>query len=64
MLNLKKELPKCRFHSSKKLGIDPDAKEAILFSVLANETVAGEGFEYKSTSGKLKKLNLGKISLP
>ncbi len=64
MLNLKKELPKCRFRSSKKLGVDPDAKEAILFSVLANETVAGEGFEYKSKSGKFKKLTLGKISLP
>lgn len=64
MLNLKKELPNCRFRSTKKLGIDPDAKEAILFSVLANETVVGEGFEYKSKNGKLKKLTLGKISLP
>lgn len=60
MLNLKKELPACRFHSSEKLGINPDAKEAILFSILANETVAGKG--WKMQGGRY--LTLGKISLP
>lgn len=60
MLNLKKELPSCRFYSSEKLGMNPDAKEAVLFSILANETVAGKG--WKIPGGR--QITLGKISLP
>jgi len=42
------------------LGIDPDAKEAVLFALLANECVARE----KTGSGSLPGLSMGKISLP
>ena len=46
------------------LGYDPDAKEAMIFAVLANEMLAGEGFEFDRGDGSVKKLNFGKISFP
>lgn len=45
------------------LGFDPDAKEAIIFAVLANEMLTGDGFEITTKDGR-KKLTLGKISFP
>ena len=42
------------------LGINPDAKEAVLFALLANECVAGE----KSGSGSPAGLAMGKLSFP
>jgi anhydro-N-acetylmuramic acid kinase len=50
---LKRQLPAKRFASIDKLGIPADAKEAVLFAVLANETIAGN-----------PELLLGKICLP
>jgi len=46
------------------LGYDPDAKEAVIFAVLANEMLAGEGFVFEDTSGEKSLLNFGKISFP
>lgn len=46
------------------LGYDPDAKEAVIFAVLANEMLAGEGFIFEDVSGKKSRLNFGKISFP
>jgi len=46
------------------LGYDPDAKEAMIFAVLANEMLAGEGFVFEDTSGEKSLLNFGKISFP
>ena len=50
---LARHLPAATFASTAAAGVPPDAKEAVLFAVLANETLAGEGG-----------LSLGKISLP
>ena len=50
---LARHLPAARLLSTAEAGVPPDAKEAMLFAVLANETLAG-------TPG----LSLGKISLP
>lgn len=58
--NLLPEYDVCNFSD---LGFDPDAKEAIIFAVLANEMLAGNGFEVTTDEGKTK-LNLGKISFP
>lgn len=45
------------------IGLSPDAKEAVLFAVLANEMLAGEGFKMEMTE-KNRKVNFGKISFP
>jgi len=42
------------------LGVNPDAKEAILFALLANEAVAGKGWGDKLD----RSISLGKISFP
>jgi len=46
------------------LGYDPDAKEAVIFAVLANEMLAGDGFMFEEASGNEFRLNFGKISFP
>ncbi|WP_223651706.1 anhydro-N-acetylmuramic acid kinase [Hymenobacter psoromatis] len=50
---LARHLPAAPLRSTAEAGVPPDAKEALLFAVLANETLAGAGG-----------LSLGKISLP
>jgi len=53
-------LPKVTVRSSAELGIDSDAKEAVLFAVLANECLAGEGW----LLGDGRRFTTGKISVP
>ena len=50
---LRHQLPAASLHTTNELGVSADAKEAVLFAVLANETLAGN-----------PSLSLGKISLP
>jgi anhydro-N-acetylmuramic acid kinase len=57
--NLKWLLPNVLFKNTRDLGINPDAKEAILFALLANETIAGDPSFFS-----IHTLSLGKISLP
>lgn len=45
------------------LGIDPDAKEACLFALLANETVAGSPDNLKGIKDSPAAC-MGKISFP
>lgn len=45
------------------LGIDGDAKEAILFALLANETVAGTSYS-NSVAQNIPYASMGKISFP
>jgi anhydro-N-acetylmuramic acid kinase len=58
-----KELLPCGFYKSDDLGISGDAKEAVLFAILANQTVAGEDFNFGSDKG-IPSVTMGKISLP
>ncbi len=60
MDRLAKHLHSYQIRSSEELGVRPDAKEAALFAVLANEAVAGRG--WISDSGE--RFTVGKISLP
>ena len=46
------------------LGVPPDAKEAILFAVLANEAVAGQPLALGAGRQRVPAVGLGKISLP
>jgi len=50
--------------SISELGIDPDAKEAVIFAVLANEMLSGEGFSFETDTGWVEGFNFGKISFP
>ena len=51
------------FENINKLGVNGDAKEAILFAVLANETIAGEGINFGDRKG-VPSVSMGKISFP
>ena len=57
-----KELLPCQFHTSEDLGILSDAKEAVLFALLANETVAGGNYNFGNS--KIPSVTMGKISFP
>jgi len=61
---LKDLLPHCVFQNFKTIGPNPDAKEAVIFAVLANEMLSGEGFQLNPNENHSEKLNLGKISFP
>lgn len=64
MANIRSELSERReVVTTEELGIDPDAKEAVLFAVLANETVAGTGLAQGRIAG-MPSVSMGKISLP
>lgn len=58
-----KELLPCSFKNTNELGISGDAKEAILFAVLANETVAGGATNFGAKKG-IPSVTMGKISFP
>lgn len=60
---IQEQLPGRDVRNFSELGMDPDAKEAVIFAVLANETLAGEGFPFETVSGN-KKVNFGKVSFP
>ena len=49
--------------SLQNIGMNPDAKEAILFALLANEAVAGEAMQIGGNATK-KPITMGKISFP
>ena len=56
-------LPDTIIKSSEAIGIHPDAKEAILFAILANECVAGEPMYAGGNATKIP-VTMGKISFP
>lgn len=58
-----KELLPCHFLKTDDLGISGDAKEAILFAILANETVSGGNSNFGTRKG-IPSVSMGKISFP
>jgi anhydro-N-acetylmuramic acid kinase len=62
--HLKEGLKGFTFHSTEEKHINPDAKEAILFALLANECVAGNADTFKGLSDKMPAVSMGKISFP
>ena len=61
MQNIKEQLPEIDFKTTEELGINPDAKEAILFAVLANEALCGGKTDFSDAAPSV---SMGKISLP
>lgn len=60
---LRDKLPYCEFLTTSDLNINPDAKEAVLFAVLANETLCGKPINFGNRQG-VPSVCMGKISLP
>jgi anhydro-N-acetylmuramic acid kinase len=60
---IQKALPGLKIKSMDDLGISGDAKEAVLFAALANETLAGKN-GFIRPDGALERFYMGKISLP
>lgn len=53
-----------RVTTSLEKGINPDAKEAILFAILANETICGNKELFANGNNKMPNVSMGKICLP
>jgi anhydro-N-acetylmuramic acid kinase len=64
MHNIQEQLPGYTFKTTESLGINPDAKEALLFAVLANEAVAGGKNNIGNGSRDIPFVSMGKISFP
>lgn len=56
-------LPNCTFSTTSDLGINGDAKEAVLFAVLANEALAGGSTTFGNRT-KVPSVSMGKVSFP
>jgi anhydro-N-acetylmuramic acid kinase len=64
MENIKSSLPACVFKTTSDLQINPDAKEAVLFAILANEAVAGGKTKTGDGRTAIPFVSMGKISFP
>ncbi|KAA5541184.1 anhydro-N-acetylmuramic acid kinase [Adhaeribacter rhizoryzae] len=62
--NLQELLPQFTLSPLTELGVNPDAKEAVLFAVLANECIANQNLDLDFGNPKIPTIRLGKISLP
>lgn len=60
---IQEQLPDCTFGRTDELGIDGDAKEAVLFAVLANECLVGGTTSFGNWQG-VPTVSMGKISFP
>jgi anhydro-N-acetylmuramic acid kinase len=63
MRHLKKELFPVPVTSLAEHGLDPDAKEALLFALLANERIVGGAANVPAATGARWPVGLGKIAL-
>jgi anhydro-N-acetylmuramic acid kinase len=57
-------LPGISVRPSSDLGIHPDAKEAVLFAILANECIAGGHVRFGNASEGIPSVTMGKVSFP
>ncbi|MBI5215006.1 MAG: anhydro-N-acetylmuramic acid kinase [Ignavibacteriae bacterium] len=64
MNSLQKYFSEARVSSIEKFGMSSDAKEAVAFAILANETIAGNASNVPNATGASKQTMLGKVCLP
>ena len=57
-------LPHIRIRLFSELGMNPDAREAISFAILAHELLSGRAVTFPGITGSQSMTTLGKISLP
>lgn len=61
---MEEEFPKTKIRPMSVLGMDPDAKEAVIFAFLANECLFGHPSEYPSLGENFPRIAMGKLSFP
>ena len=61
---LNKQLKGAAIFSTIEKNINPDAKEAILFAILANECICGNPADFLSGINNFPAISMGKISFP
>jgi anhydro-N-acetylmuramic acid kinase len=61
---LKIQLKGVAISSTDEKNINPDAKEALLFAILANECISGNAEEFPSGISNFPAVSMGKISFP
>lgn len=64
MQHIQAQLSGCRFYTTKDLEIEPDAKEAVLFAILANECICGIPGTFGKGNSGMPAVSMGKISFP
>jgi anhydro-N-acetylmuramic acid kinase len=64
MQHIQAQLPGCNFYTTADLAINPDAKEAVLFAILANECVCGDASVFGKGTAVMPAVTMGKISFP
>jgi anhydro-N-acetylmuramic acid kinase len=64
MHHLKTRLPNADIMNFDRLGVDPDAKEAVFFAALANEFVCGNPFQVIGSDARIRHVTFGKVSFP
>ena len=64
MQHLQQALPDFYFDTTAALQINPDAKEAVLFALLANECICGNGDYLQQGIKGMPAISMGKISFP
>ena len=62
METIQNNLPKIKISTTEAISVNPDAKEAILFAVLANELVSGDGSCFGYGSKSTPNVGMGKVS--
>jgi anhydro-N-acetylmuramic acid kinase len=63
-IRLSKQLPQAKIGTTELLSLNPDAKEAVLFALLANETLCANTQTLSSDETNMPSVSLGKISFP
>lgn len=64
MQHIREQVPGVIFKDTNSLNIHPDAKEAVLFAVLANECIAGGKIQLGKGNKGIPGISMGKISFP
>jgi anhydro-N-acetylmuramic acid kinase len=64
MRMIRERLPEARVVTTAEYGVDPDAKEAIAFAVIGNETLHGAPGNVPRATGARRPAILGKLSFP
>lgn len=64
MQHIKNGIPDCKIRNIGEIGVPADAKEAVLFALLANESVCGKKETFANFPKGIPAVSMGKISFP